>query len=38
MQEDRNKAIEAGCDAYISKPIISSELLKLIDELGEQKG
>jgi PAS domain S-box-containing protein len=31
MLEDRSKALEAGCDGYISKPIIKSELLKLID-------
>ena len=37
MNEDREKAIEAGCDGYISKPIITSELLKLIDNLGVKK-
>jgi CheY-like chemotaxis protein len=37
MNEDREKAIEAGCDGYISKPIIVSELLKLIDTLGVKK-
>jgi PAS domain S-box-containing protein len=37
MHEDRDKAYEAGCDAYISKPIITSELLKLIDEFSIKK-
>ena len=37
MQEDRNKAMDAGCDGYISKPIITSELLKLIDDLTKKK-
>ena len=37
MQEDRNKAIEAGCDGYISKPIITAELLKMIEEFSEKK-
>ena len=30
LVSDREKAIEAGCDEYISKPIIKSELLSLI--------
>ena len=29
---ERKKAIEAGCDDYISKPIIKNELLKIIDK------
>jgi len=37
MHEDRNKAIQAGCDGYISKPIITAELLKLIDKLSPKK-
>jgi len=37
MQEDRNKALEAGCDGYIAKPIITSELLKLINNLASKK-
>jgi CheY-like chemotaxis protein len=37
MHEDREKALEAGCDGYISKPIITSELLKLIDTLKVKK-
>jgi PAS domain S-box-containing protein len=36
MLEDRNKAIEAGCDGYISKPIIKADLLKLIDQYGDK--
>jgi PAS domain S-box-containing protein len=37
MQEDRNKALQAGCDGYISKPIISSELIELIEKLTSKK-
>ena len=37
MHEDRNKAFEAGCDGYISKPIITAELLKLINVLAVKK-
>jgi PAS domain S-box-containing protein len=37
MCEDRKKAIEAGCDDYISKPIIKSELLKLIEKYNDRK-
>ncbi len=37
MHEDREKAYEAGCDGYISKPIITSELLKIIDEFSRKK-
>lgn len=37
MHEDREKAYEAGCDGYISKPIITSELIKIIDEYSRKK-
>ncbi len=37
MHEDREKAYEAGCDGYISKPIITSELIKIIDEFSHKK-
>jgi CheY-like chemotaxis protein len=37
MHKDRNKALEAGCDGYISKPIVTSELLKLIEEFSGHK-
>lgn len=30
---DKDKALDAGCDAYISKPINAKELLKLIDKV-----
>jgi CheY-like chemotaxis protein len=30
LSGDREKAIEAGCDEYISKPIEKEELIKLI--------
>ncbi|WP_421919076.1 response regulator [Marinifilum sp.] len=32
MAEDRGKSIAAGCDDYISKPISSKKLLKLINK------
>ena len=31
--EDREKAIEAGCDRFIKKPISKKELLALMHEL-----
>ena len=37
MHEDRKKALDAGCDGYISKPIIASELIKLIDSIRNKK-
>jgi len=33
MKGDREKAIEAGCDAYLSKPINTRELPKVVPEL-----
>lgn len=30
LQNDREKAISAGCNDYISKPIDKNELLKII--------
>jgi hypothetical protein len=32
-KEDKEKAREAGCDSFITKPIKKSELLELIREL-----
>ena len=32
LSGDREKAIEAGCNDYISKPIKNDELLRLIDK------
>lgn len=32
MTSDEDSCLKAGCDAYISKPIISEPLLKLIDQ------
>lgn len=32
MLEDREKALAAGCDGYISKPIIKEDLLKIIEQ------
>jgi PAS domain S-box-containing protein len=37
MHEDRKKAMDAGCDGYISKPIIATELFNLIDTFGKKK-
>lgn len=32
LSGDREKAIEAGCDDYIAKPIIRSELIAIIEK------
>jgi signal transduction histidine kinase/ActR/RegA family two-component response regulator len=37
MQEDKHKALQAGCDGYIPKPIITSDLFKLIESLKTKK-
>ncbi len=34
MEADRDKALAAGCDAYISKPFTRDELHQLLDHLG----
>ncbi len=36
-QEDREKGLQLGADAYVSKPIQSSGLLKIITEILEKK-
>jgi two-component system cell cycle response regulator DivK len=33
MPEDKTKALESGCDAYIAKPVILHNLLRMIDAL-----
>ena len=33
MGEDKKKAIEAGCDAYLSKPINTRELPRVVAEM-----
>ena len=33
MRKDKEKAIEAGCDAYLSKPINTRELPKMVAEM-----
>jgi PAS domain S-box-containing protein len=35
MQEDKEKALAAGCDNYISKPIDDNELIQMISEYIE---
>ena len=35
MTSDRNRCLEAGCDAYATKPVDFSALLKIIAELTE---
>jgi len=37
MPEDLGKALEAGCDDYVSKPFRIEDLLKTIDQLLEFK-
>ena len=32
MEQDRQKSLEAGCDAYAAKPIERAELIRLIHE------
>ncbi|MEI8186624.1 MAG: response regulator [Chlorobiaceae bacterium] len=36
LPEDRNKAKEAGCDSFITKPINKNELLELIKQLVQR--
>lgn len=36
MQGDQNKALEAGCDNYISKPINKNTLIRMIREMSLQ--
>lgn len=36
MYQDRNRFLQAGCDAYISKPIDTRQLPPLVDDLIER--
>lgn len=36
LSGDRVKAIEAGCDDYIKKPVLSDELLEIVDKIFEK--
>lgn len=38
MAGDRNKAIEAGCDAYLTKPVNFAELIATIEKLLSEQG
>ncbi|QKG80470.1 response regulator [Tenuifilum thalassicum] len=33
MVDDEKKALDAGCDAYITKPINAEKLIKIIEEM-----
>ncbi len=37
-QEERDRCIEAGCDAHLSKPVKKTELLEAIHEIWVKKG
>ncbi len=37
MAGDRNKAMEAGCNDYLSKPVNHDELIRIIDKYTRQK-
>jgi len=37
MKGDRKKVLEAGCDAYLSKPINTRELPEMIDKMLSQR-
>ena len=37
MKGDKDRFIEAGCDAYLPKPISTRELLKMITEMLPQR-
>jgi CheY-like chemotaxis protein len=33
MKGDRTRAIDAGCDAYVTKPVDADEILAMIERL-----
>jgi CheY-like chemotaxis protein len=33
MKGDRTKAIDAGCDAYVTKPVVADEIIAVIERL-----
>jgi CheY-like chemotaxis protein len=37
MRGDRERALEAGCDAYVSKPVSPRELARIVGEMLEQR-
>ena len=37
MKGDRERFLEAGCDAYLSKPISTRELPEMIDEMLQRR-
>jgi CheY-like chemotaxis protein len=36
MRGDRDRALEAGCDAYVSKPVSPRELARIVDKTLER--
>lgn len=37
LPKEKAKCLEAGCDAYIAKPIITGKLIRLIAELAKKR-
>jgi CheY-like chemotaxis protein len=37
LSGDRNKALAAGCNDYLSKPVLKSELVELIRKYFERQ-
>lgn len=37
MRGDRERALEAGCDAYVSKPVSPRELARIVSQMLEER-